>query len=204
MKRIFYFLIAFVAIALSSCGDKKAAPADEGDKKAAPAPADEGYKVGDYYCDNVKEGIVFQVYDGGKHGKIISLRCSTAQWSERAVAERPTDATSDDNGMVNMEEIMDMPNWEANYPAFAACASMGDGWYLPASEEMELVFKNKDAINRTLAEKGHEKMSTFYWTSTDAEAGDAWGCDFSDDSWNPGSGYEYKHKHHTVRAVCRF
>ena len=58
--------------------------------------------------------------------------------------------------------------------------------------------------NRTLAEKGREKMSTFYWTSTDDEDGLAWGSDFSDDSWTPGSGYDKKQINHTIRAVCRF
>lgn len=197
MKKIFAKLaMALCLTAMVSCGDKR----------PAPAPVDEGYKVGDYYCDSIngKEGIVFQVYDGGKHGKMISLRYTIAKWSERAVAKRPTDATSADDGTVNMEEIMDMPNWEANYPAFAACASLGDGWYLPARKEMELVFKNKDAINRTLVEKGREKMSTFYWTSTDDEDGLAWGSDFSDDSWTPGSGYDGKQNNHTIRAVCKF
>ena len=32
------------------------------------------YQVGDYYNDGVKDGIVFEVSEGGMHGKIISMR----------------------------------------------------------------------------------------------------------------------------------
>ena len=31
-------------------------------------PADKVYKVGDYYNDGVDEGVVFEVFEGGKSG----------------------------------------------------------------------------------------------------------------------------------------
>lgn len=34
------------------------------------------YRVGDYYNDGMKEGIVFEVTSGGKKGKIMSLNQS--------------------------------------------------------------------------------------------------------------------------------
>ena len=195
MKRIFYFLMAFVAIVLSSCGDKK----------AAPAPADEGYKVGDYYCDSVKEGIVFEVYDGGKHGKIVSLDEGTAKWAVRALAHRATDATSSNNGMVNLNEIKNLSNWETNYPAFAWCASLGDGWYLPSRDELLLIYENRVAVNNGLVEKGRNKMSqTFHWSSSEMENELAWGCGFSEDSFLGGNGYDEKHLNESLRAVCAF
>ena len=45
------------------------------------------YKVGDYYDDGAKQGVVFEVTPDGKHGKIVSLTESSEalQW------------TSDDN-----------------------------------------------------------------------------------------------------------
>ena len=38
------------------------------------------YKVGDYYDDGVKEGVVFDVWDDGRHGKIVSLDQAELQW----------------------------------------------------------------------------------------------------------------------------
>ncbi len=38
------------------------------------------YKVGDYYTDGTKEGVVFDVWNGGRHGKIVSLDQAELQW----------------------------------------------------------------------------------------------------------------------------
>ena len=94
------------------------------------------YKVGDYYNDGTKEGIVFEVYDGGWHGKIVSLNYSEEQWAVDAVCRNATGATSETGGMNNMNRIKKLPNWKENYPAFAWCASLGSGWYLPAIIEV--------------------------------------------------------------------
>ncbi len=32
--------------------------------------------------------------------------------------------------------------WSEKYPAFGWCANLGEGWYLPSKEEMELVVKS--------------------------------------------------------------
>lgn len=195
MKKSFYFLMAFTAIVFASCGEKK----------EAAAPVEEGYKIGDYYNDGTKEGIVYEVYDGGKHGKIVSLDEATAKWCVRALAHRATDATSSNNGVVNLTEIKNLSNWETNYPAFAWCASLGDGWYLPSKDELMLVYENRKAINDALTEKGRAKMSaTFHWSSSEMEEGYAWGCGFSDDGWLGGSGYNEKHVNCSVRAVAAF
>ncbi|MBP3547654.1 MAG: serine/threonine protein kinase, partial [Alistipes sp.] len=41
------------------------------------------YNVGDYYNENGKEGIVFEVWDDGRHGKIVSLDEIKAPWDSR-------------------------------------------------------------------------------------------------------------------------
>lgn len=40
------------------------------------------YKVGDYYNENGKEGIVFDVWDNGRHGKIVSLDEAELSWGD--------------------------------------------------------------------------------------------------------------------------
>ncbi len=39
------------------------------------------YQIGDYYNVNGKEGVVFEVSDGGRHGKIVSLDETDRNWS---------------------------------------------------------------------------------------------------------------------------
>ena len=158
MKKILsLLLIALMAIGVN---------AGNGNRTVTGAP----YKVGDYYNDGIKEGIVFVVYDGGYHGKIVSIDESRELWVGETVCENVTAATSKGDGMGNMNKIKRQPNWKSNYPAFAWCASLGDGWYLPAVDELLLIYENKSIINRMLNEKGYgEVVDDLYWSSTEVE-----------------------------------
>ena len=161
------------------------------------------YKVGDYYNDGTKEGIVFEVYDGGWHGKIVSLDYSKEQWAVNAVYENATGATAMAGGMSNMNKIKKLPNWKQNYPAFAWCASLGSGWYLPAKEELRLIYENQDAINRGLNRQGYEGLANnVYWSSTEDS-----GAEFC--AWLVRMNYGYtgtyfKTSNYYVRAVSVF
>ena len=192
MKKILsILLVAFMAIGVN---------AGNGNKTVTGGP----YKVGDYYNDGAKEGIVFVVYDGGYHGKIVSVDESNEQWAVDAVDQNATHATSKGGGMGNMNKIKKLPNWKSNYPAFAWCASLGEGWYLPAFDELELIFQNKSIINRRLNEKGYgEIVDSFYWSSTEVEEEPdcAWYVNMNDGDSN------YNSKNYiefSVRAVSAF
>lgn len=160
MKKLFsFFVIALMAIGVNAANGDKGTTATGGP-----------YKVGDYYNDGTKEGIVFEVYDGGWHGKIVSLDYSEEQWAVDAVYENATRATAETGGMSNMNRIKKLPNWKENYPAFAWCASLGNGWYLPAKEELRLIYQNRDAINRSLNRRGYEGLTgMWYWSSTESD-----------------------------------
>ena len=154
MKRILsLLLIAFMAIGVNAGNDKKTVTS---------AP----YKVGDYYNDGVKEGVVFVVYDGGYHGKIVSVDESRELWVWETVRENVTAAISKGNGMGNMNKVKKLPDWKNNYPAFAWCASLGDGWYLPAKQELLTIYNNKTAIDANLT----DVLGTYtYWSSTESD-----------------------------------
>jgi len=136
------------------------------------------YKVGDYYNVNGKEGVVFYVDDTGRHGKIVSMTQSSQglQWSSNVSEQkRLIGASSEMNGATNMRAIQQRPNWRANYPAFAWCAKLGAGWYLPAIEELKLFTLDNsihDTVNRTLSIKRGTKLYNkgevrSYWSSTE-------------------------------------
>lgn len=166
--------------------------------------ADGPYKVGDYYNDGTKEGIVFQVSDDGMHGKIVSLIDHRDIWAVSAASENATGATSTVDGMDNLERIKKQPDWETNYPAFAWCASLGSSWYLPAVDELLLIYENKSIINRMLNEKGYgEVVDDLYWSSTEVEEEPdcAWYVNMNDGDSN------YNSKNYiefSVRAVSVF
>ena len=136
------------------------------------------YKVGDYYDDGKKQGVVFWVDASGEHGKIVSLTESKTelQWtSDKTEQKRLIGADDEENGANNMAKVRQIPDWQSKYPAFKWCDDLGEGWYLPAIEELKLFTSNhtvRNAINQTLATKGGTKISDigtthWYWSSTE-------------------------------------
>ena len=108
------------------------------------------YKVGDYYNDGVKDGIVFAVSAGGNHGKIVSIAQPLVKlrWSTDDIYG--VSAKSKSNGAKNMEKIKLLDNWQSRYPAAKWCSDLGEGWYLPSINELESVYMNKYVIENAL------------------------------------------------------
>ena len=145
-------------------------------KKVADSPAvtSKTYKIGDFYDENGKQGIVFDVTADGKHGKIVSLDSQELKWAGLDAYNRRTSATSVDDGMSNLNKIKEIPNWETNYPAFAWCASKGDGWYLPAKNELLSIKRNMATINLRMYRMGAAIMDGSFWSSTEQSDFFAW------------------------------
>ena len=148
-------------------------------------PTPKTYKVGDYYDDGTKQGVVFDVWDNGRHGKIVSLDQNKSKWctNEQIVVG----ADSKSNGKANTDKVM--ARGDANqYPAFTWCRNKGVDWYLPAIDELKLLLLNDsvlDAVNITLAQKGGTKLSNkkfgeWYWSSTESDESGAWFVDMFD------------------------
>ena len=131
------------------------------------------YDIGYYYNDGKKKGVVIEVTADGRHGKIVSLTESRneIQWSSDKNEQKCLIGADDKyNGANNMAKVMQIEGWRNKYPAFAWCADLGEGWYLPAIEELKK-FTLDDAIryaaNSTLATKG-TKLAYWYWSSTES------------------------------------
>ena len=173
------------------------------------------YKVGDYYDDGKKQGVVFEVSADGKHGKIISLTESSGlRWSSDS-EERKRLIWADDrmNGANNMAKVKSIAGWRKKYPAFAWCADLGEGWYLPAIEELKLFTLNDeiyDAVNRTLADRGAKlpKKGAFwaYWSSTEYDYRSSYGeiCAWFVFMYDGFDSVDDKYLDYSVRAVSAF
>ena len=146
-------------------------------------PTPKTYKVGDYYDDGTKQGVVFDVWDGGRHGKIVSLdQGKGLRWEDSwrgGFGRLGTDSKTD--GKANTDKVMARD--DANqYPAFVWCRNKGVDWYLPAIDELKLLLLNDsvhDAVNKTLAQKGGTKLYnktdlSWYWSSTERDEFFAW------------------------------
>ena len=168
------------------------APASKSDM--APITPAKTYKVGDSYDENGKKGVVFEVSADGKHGKIVSLAEERLEWANDdfdSWKER-IDANSETDGAVNMAVVQRIPNWREKYPAFAWCADLGEGWYLPAIDELKAIYDIRNILN----------VTSWYWSSTENKGREygAWRvCMYDSLTLNSDkNGYGY------VRAVSAF
>ncbi len=159
------------------------------------------YNVGDYYNENDKQGVVFEVWDNGRHGKIVSLDEAHIQWCTdkqytRKIALGLTDKS---DGKANTDKVMQRGDKD-QYPAFVWCCNKGGDWYLPAINELKTIFNNKSAINSTLAKYNAKQIVDWHWSSTEDDEFCAWGVNVSNGSTYGTSKYYDDY----VRAVSAF
>ena len=166
------------------------------------------YKVGDYYNDGVKEGVVFEVDSDGYHGKIVSMTQSSngLDWSyEDNILIKVKHET---DGLLNLAKVSRRKDWRKNYPAFAWCVDLGEGWYLPAIGELQSLFAAYEAVNKTVVAYGGERLykDEEYWSSTEYPKKD--GAYFKAYAYHKEKGVIYitgiKAANYTVRAVSWF
>ena len=162
MKHKFSILILLSAICFVGCGEKIVDYYDFGAETSAP------YSIGDYYNEDGNRGIVFKVTDNGYSGKIVSLVEAKARWEYNYSwsSYSTPDCHDYDNGMNNWLAIKSSED-TSEFPAFTACASFGDGWYLPAVHELLQIGEYLSEINTTLSSRDFPIIrKEVYWSST--------------------------------------
>ena len=166
------------------------------------------YKVGDYYNENGKEGVVFEVSADGHHGKIVDLKLSDARCWACTNTKILIGADSKTDGKYNMAKVTSIANWSDNYHAFEWCKLRGTGWYMPSIEELKALLLNdnvRNAVNATLAAKGGIKIESrhCYWSSTESNQSGligAWYVDMTNGKASSSS----KDMFYFVRAIATF
>lgn len=152
MKKFFSICLLFIGVAVLSVSCKEPEP-----------PAN---VIGDVITVDGKTGVVFSVDADGEHGLMVGLTESVCSWSKYHVA---TGATSADDGETNMNAIMACNNWRLDYAAFNIAYTQGEGWYIPAKNELQKLLEAALTINPVLTEQGGTPISTTktYWSSTE-------------------------------------
>lgn len=117
------------------------------------------YAIGDLYPDAINpEGVVFDVSDGGLHGKIVSLdEVSDMRWSYD-ITWMSNCSDANDGSLNKMSRSRSgLATW---------CYDHGEGWYCPARYELTRLSGNIAKVNATLVDNGYAKHEGFYWSST--------------------------------------
>ena len=176
------------------------------------------YRVGEYYNENGKQGVIFEVSADGNHGKILSMTQSYLRWAEQDSPEskRTIKANSTTDGAYNTDRVHSRPGWQKKYPAFKWCAELGEGWYIPAIEELKTFLLNgdvNDAVNATIQARGGTPLvgrvnidNSGYLSSTESSyMFDGW-CSIYSAHWknSPVSNQTLKYAKCNVRAVAKF
>ena len=132
-------------------------------KVTTPQPTAAGsYNIGDIVTIAGVQGIVFQT---SPVVKIVSVKSTTATWGpENAI----TNAVEAYNGKINSDKIKSLPDWRSKYTAFKWCADLGEGWYLPATEELKAICKHDFVINKRLKSIHMPELGLGYlWASNE-------------------------------------
>lgn len=167
-----------ILVSIDMAGKPLAADLSIGDSEYS-IDVRESYRVGDYYPDPVVdtddpgavskiEGIVVEVGPDGFHGKILSLQeGSSLAWNTTGAADYTDD---EDDGMANFMKIKAKDASFASYPAFAWCESLGEGWYIPAVNEVKLIRnvwqQNKILFNDRFTAIGATPLSATKYVSS--------------------------------------
>ncbi len=158
------------------------------------------YSVGDF----AKGGVVFWVNSTGQHGKVVNIyNIGATPWSNIFGTLISLPAQSQINGAGNTVAIILQNGHERS--AAKHCADLAyngyDDWYLPALDELALIYTNRSTINTTATTNGGESLSTnTYWSSTEHNNANALLIPF-------GTGipsFTAKINNHTVRAIRAF
>lgn len=147
------------------------------------------YAVGDYYDFNGVKGVVCKVTEDGLHGMVVSLDEVMIPWSVfRKPDLRTVGAVDRTDGRVNMQTVARYVaenglSWD-DFPAFKWCREQGEGWYLPAIDEVLAIGNNfnggtrmhydrqaRNRFNDALKEHGGKRMDrlVYYFSSTEQD-----------------------------------
>lgn len=189
---------------------------------AAGPQVEKTYEIGDFYNEDGLKGVVCQLTEDRKHGQIISMEEIYLPWSTfRKEDFRQTGVTDRQDGLENMKTIEkyiagNNLSW-ADFPAFDWCRRQGEGWYLPAIDELLVIGhlynggtrmasdrRARNRFNDSLKENGGERMDrmVYYFSSTEMDEKNAFTSHMAID---PPYVVEIpKHNKFLVRAVHKF
>ncbi|MFR3328809.1 MAG: SUMF1/EgtB/PvdO family nonheme iron enzyme [Odoribacter splanchnicus] len=164
--------------------------------------------VGEVYDKDGVKGVVYEVSDDGRSGKIVSLRETSKAWSLRYSSSNGwVGATSETDGETNMQQIRNTGYSIGYWPAFQWCYDYDNDyqWYLPAFSELSEMFVairafGTSKFDQILTYNGGDEFSSAssYWSSTEDNYNRAYIMDRGG-SYN----FAYKYNNYRVRAICK-
>ena len=135
------------------------------------------YRPGDiYYASDGQTalGVVYEVYNGGRNGKMISVEDFELEWCTLEEDSITRIGMDSDSGAENMSILATSEGYDAaNYPAISKCTETTP-WYMPSLKELKNAFWQVDAIQAALQSAGLDEIQTdkAYATSNEVSESD--------------------------------
>lgn len=99
-------------------------------------------KLGDIIDNNGVKAIVYKVNEEGNHGTMMTVDAyrPNAKWFKKKSYYDDLELSDRDNGKNNVKEICDYAKQHninlADFPTVAWCIGLGEGWYIPGSNQV--------------------------------------------------------------------
>lgn len=135
------------------------------------------YRPGDIYYDadnHTPVGVVFEVSNDGRTGKMISVEEFEEQWCTLDNDSITRIGMDSSDGAENMSILATSEGYDAaDYPAISKCAETMP-WYMPSLDELRRAFGQINAIQEALQEAGLAEIQTdkTYATSNEVSGSD--------------------------------
>ena len=178
---------------------------------ALPSSPPMTYAVGDF----AQGGIVFWVDETGQHGLVCAKtdQSTSMRWYAGTYGNTQAKGDGPYSGEANTAIIISSQvaiGDDGNTYAARLCNELqitevggptyGD-WYLPSKEELNLIYQNKGTIDAVATANGGSVFAdSFYWSSSELDAGDVWRQSFL--SGNQDDVIKFSVNH--VRAIRAF
>lgn len=138
---------------------------------------------------NGVECFVVSTKSDGSLDMLVSKEEVFVQWADNFFnLDNSLKINNTKDGNSNYSIVKQQKRWREKYPAFAWCASLGEGWYFPSKEEMEQVVKSGVLGS----------IDAPYLTSTEADVNNCYAVGAK------GIQHFDKFKRANVRAIFRF
>jgi hypothetical protein len=125
-------------------------------------------------------GVIFYLWKDDQeieHGLIVdkSDLDTACVWSNKKSQLIGASAQNSKDGLKNSEAIVAQTGHKKSAASLCLDSKNGgfDDWYLPAIDELTLLWENRKIVNKTLSEIKEAsilKKSTYYWSSTEDES----------------------------------
>lgn len=132
-------------------------------------------------------GVIFHLWKdslGLEHGLVVDFSdlSNNQIWSDLGVTSIGEGASSTWNGLTNSISITNQPGSTTSAASLCLVSSNSGltDWYLPAPDELSLIWQNRFNVNRVISSisGGIEFTNAYYWTSREYDSSRAWVYDF--------------------------